>query len=87
MIFEDIPIAKQILATNNPKQHKALGRKVRNFDAAKWRDEAKIAVKTGNMAKVSAAINFGEHFPYFNHDLFKVKLCRISISLHVITLL
>ena len=58
VIFKDIPIAKQILASNNPKQHKALGRKVKNFDGGVWSGAAKVAVKTGNMAKVSATHDF-----------------------------
>lgn len=35
-MFGDKEIANQILSSNNPREMKMLGRKVRNFDAARW---------------------------------------------------
>lgn len=35
-LFGDEEIAKQMLQTTDPKTHKALGRKVKNFDGARW---------------------------------------------------
>lgn len=35
-LFSDEAIAKKMLATEDPKEHKALGRKVRDFDGGVW---------------------------------------------------
>lgn len=53
LLFGDVDIYNQILSTDNPKQQKALGRKVRNFDPKKWDIVCKDIVKQGNMAKFS----------------------------------
>lgn len=37
-LFGDEEVAKQIMSTNNQHDIKALGRKVRNYDEAKWRN-------------------------------------------------
>jgi len=36
LFFNDIETAEQILKTPNPKENKALGRKVKNFDGESW---------------------------------------------------
>ena len=51
MLFDDADVAAQILATEDPKQHKALGRKVKGFDDKRWRDAREAIVKAGNRAK------------------------------------
>jgi ribA/ribD-fused uncharacterized protein len=51
VLFGDAKIAAQILAATDPKQHKALGRKVAGFDAARWRAAREGIVKAGNHAK------------------------------------
>lgn len=50
-MFGDEDIAEQIIATKNPKQQKALGRKVRNFDDNVWMSKAYHIVVDGNRAK------------------------------------
>lgn len=35
-LFGDEEIAKKMLATTDPKKHKALGRKVKGFDGGVW---------------------------------------------------
>lgn len=50
-LFGDTAIAEQVLATKNPKEQKALGRKVANFDADTWNAAAKDIVFVGNYAK------------------------------------
>lgn len=50
-MFGDTEIMQQILASSNPKEQKALGRKVKNFDANAWEKEAKNIVYTGNYHK------------------------------------
>ncbi|KAF1968817.1 DUF1768-domain-containing protein [Bimuria novae-zelandiae CBS 107.79] len=42
-LFGDEEIAKEILAADNPRKQKALGRKVRNFDEAIW-DQHKLSI-------------------------------------------
>lgn len=51
VLFGDAEIAAQILAADHPRQHKALGRKVRNFDDKVWRREREAIVLAGNRAK------------------------------------
>jgi len=36
VMFEDVEIATKILDNNSPKEQKALGRMVKNFDAVQW---------------------------------------------------
>lgn len=51
--FGDTEIAEQILKIEDPQRIKALGRKVRNFDADKWAKVAYDIVVQGNIAKFS----------------------------------
>ncbi len=51
LLFDDAKVAAQILATDAPKQHKALGRKVKGFDDTRWRAAREAIVKAGSHAK------------------------------------
>ena len=51
LLFGDEEIAKLIMETADPKTHKELGRKVRNFNANKWNEVADEVVFKGNYAK------------------------------------
>jgi ribA/ribD-fused uncharacterized protein len=51
ILFQDHVIAKQILKSVNPKNQKALGRKVRHFRDEVWNKEAKGIVYKINHAK------------------------------------
>ena len=51
ILFADAEIAAKILAADHPKTHKALGRKVRNFDDATWKRERERIVLEGSRAK------------------------------------
>ena len=51
LLFSDADMATQILAAAHPRQHKALGRKVRNFDDATWKRDREAIVLAGNRAK------------------------------------
>ncbi|KAK3612628.1 hypothetical protein CHS0354_042138 [Potamilus streckersoni] len=51
--FKDEVKAKQILASSDPKEHKKLGRKVRNFDKEVWNNLSEEIVEKGNEAKFS----------------------------------
>lgn len=49
--FHDWDIAEEIMRTSNPKEQKALGRKVRGFVDAKWKAVCRQVVFDGNYAK------------------------------------
>ncbi|HEU0030753.1 MAG TPA: NADAR family protein [Kofleriaceae bacterium] len=51
LLFGDPEVAAKILAADHPRQHKALGRKVKNFDDAVWKREREAIVRAGNRAK------------------------------------
>ena len=52
VLFQDTDIAEQILQSSSPKEQKALGREVHNFDLNEWKKQCRDIVRTGNMAKV-----------------------------------
>jgi ribA/ribD-fused uncharacterized protein len=51
IVFRDLPTAQSILNTKNPKEQKALGRAVKNFDPVRWNQDKRVAVYRGNYAK------------------------------------
>lgn len=51
LLFGDAGTAAKILAAEHPREHKALGRKVKPFDDAVWRREREAIVLAGNRAK------------------------------------
>ncbi|MGE0551464.1 MAG: NADAR family protein [Kofleriaceae bacterium] len=51
MLFGDRETAAAILAAHEPRDHKALGREVKQFDNATWERERAVIVMTGNRAK------------------------------------
>jgi ribA/ribD-fused uncharacterized protein len=53
-LFEDPEALAAILATESPREQKALGRRVRNFDGAVWDAHARDIVYDGNEAKFAA---------------------------------
>lgn len=50
-LFNDSETAKKILASDNPRDMKALGRKVKNFNATEWDNVKFKLVKEGNFLK------------------------------------
>lgn len=66
LMFGDTEIAEEIMKTSNPREHKAWGRKVRNFDMAKWAAVARDVVFRGCVAK------FTQNPEMYNH-LLKTK--------------
>lgn len=50
-LFKDDETLAQILETMDPKDAKALGRKVKNFNEVLWKKEARRLVAEGNTAK------------------------------------
>lgn len=51
VLFGDEEMAARILEARTPKEHKALGRKVRGFDGGVWERERERIVYAGNHAK------------------------------------
>ena len=51
ILFHDMETAEQILATDSPKEQKALGRRIKNFDAQAWLLFREGIVYTGSYAK------------------------------------
>ncbi len=51
MLFDDAAVATEILAATHPRDHKALGRKVKHFDDGAWRRQRETIVMAGNRAK------------------------------------
>jgi len=50
-LFGDEETLAEILAAQTPKEHKALGRKVRGYDDARWKAVCQEIVYRGNLAK------------------------------------
>lgn len=65
MLFNDIEIAEKILDTKSPKEQKALGRRVKNFDVEKWDKVCKANVFDGIYEKFSQNLNLMKLF--LNH--------------------
>jgi hypothetical protein len=51
VLFGDADVAAEVLRTPHPKQQKALGRKVKNFDDAVWKRERLNIVMAGSRLK------------------------------------
>ncbi|PTL84026.1 NADAR family protein [Vitiosangium sp. GDMCC 1.1324] len=51
VLFGDAEMAARILEAKTPREHKALGRKVRGFEGAVWERERERIVYEGNHAK------------------------------------
>ena len=52
-VFGDAEALEKILASGSPRQQKALGRKVRNFDGGVWNTVCRGIVYAGNLARFS----------------------------------
>src|SRR5688572_28938978 len=50
-VFGDAAALAEILASDNPRQQKALGRKVAGFDKATWDGVCRGVVYAGNLAR------------------------------------
>ncbi len=53
LLFEDVESYRQILKSKHPKDYKALGRRVTNFNGSKWNSNRCPIVIKGNLAKFS----------------------------------
>ena len=52
LLFGDNQIARQIMASTDPREHKRLGRRVRGFDVRVWDAHCRDLVYQGNLLKV-----------------------------------
>jgi ribA/ribD-fused uncharacterized protein len=61
ILFNDILVAKEILvAANDPKEVKALGRKVRGFNETEWNEKKFEIVVAANREKFTQHVHLGE---------------------------
>lgn len=51
LLFGDSKVAQEVLVADHPKQHKALGRKVKNFDDVVWKANREQIVMAASRAK------------------------------------
>lgn len=61
MLFGDEETARKILETESPKQVKALGRSVKDFDSQLWQEHRFAVVLRGNLAKFSQNENLKDY--------------------------
>ncbi|KAF2432804.1 DUF1768-domain-containing protein [Tothia fuscella] len=54
-LFKDEEIASKMAATNDPKEHQALGRKVRNYDGKLWDENKLRIVEEGSYLKFTTS--------------------------------
>ena len=52
VLFKDDATAAKIMNSDSPKEQKALGRQVENYDGVVWKENCRNIVKNGNRAKV-----------------------------------
>ena len=64
VLFGDYEIAEQVLATNDARKQKALGREVKNFDEKVWDNYKYDIVVNGNMLK------------FFQNESMKLELLK-----------
>jgi predicted NAD-dependent protein-ADP-ribosyltransferase YbiA (DUF1768 family) len=60
ILFADYPIASKIMSTTSPKAQKALGRKVSNFDQARWEAHRSRIVEDASYFKFKYGNDEGE---------------------------
>ena len=72
LAFGDNDVFNAIMRATNPREHKALGRQVRNFDADVWNEIAREIVFDGNVAKFTSSEYF-EKYLLDTEDLYLVE--------------
>ena len=60
LLFQDQPALIKILAEKSPRECKALGRSVKNFNKAVWEQHARLFVRRGNFLRAKADRAFRE---------------------------
>lgn len=61
LLFDDKEVYDQIMLADNPREYKALGRKIRNFDGKVWDSSKYSIVVEGNKAKFSQNADLREY--------------------------
>lgn len=61
LLFDDKEVYDQIMLADNPREYKALGRKIRNFDGKVWDSRKYSIVVEGNKAKFSQNADLREY--------------------------
>lgn len=57
VLFRDAEVADQIMLAITPKEHKSLGRKVKNFNGIVWDAHREEIVEEGNWSKFCSSKN------------------------------
>jgi ribA/ribD-fused uncharacterized protein len=70
LLFNDTEIFDQIMSESNPKEQKALGRKIKGFNKEVWEAECRNIVFNGNYAKFTQ-----------NDDLYKELMATVGTEL------
>lgn len=70
--FGDEDTFNAIMSATNPRDHKALGRQVQNFDADVWNQVAREIVYEGNVAKFTSTDTFKQYL-LGTEDLYLVE--------------
>lgn len=60
LLFNDLVVYGEIMAADNPREYKKLGRKIRNFDGKVWDTKKYEIVVEGNKAKFSQNVELKE---------------------------
>jgi ribA/ribD-fused uncharacterized protein len=60
LLFNDAEVYDEIMAADNPRDYKKLGRKIRNFDSKVWDEKKYEIVVEGNKAKFSQNLELKE---------------------------
>jgi ribA/ribD-fused uncharacterized protein len=68
MVFNDTETMNKILATTDPKEIKALGRTIKNFDQKMWEGIKVDIVRTGNILKFSQNVNLRTRLLFSHGD-------------------
>ena len=68
-LFNDTEILEEIMDISSPKEVKALGRKIRNFDEHQWAEHRYKIVKQGNYLKFSQNADLKEFLLSTNNKI------------------
>ncbi len=85
LMFNDLESAEKILNSTNPKEMKALGRKVKNFDNAVWDKKKFDVITNANYLKFTQNPSFKEELMrYKNHTFVEASPydCIYGAGLH-----
>ena len=81
ILFHDLETATRIMAAETPKEQKALGREVRNFDGVRWSAHRENIVEEGNWNKFCCNVKEGPVIRQLLLDTGDRELVEVAITL------